>query len=58
MFCAHCSEKILGDSVKQGGEHFCRDECASLATGFDPKESNDYYEEDKSVDDFFEEFDE
>lgn len=58
MFCAQCSEKILGNPLTHGGEHFCSEECASLATGFDPEESNDYYEEDNSVEDFFEEFDE
>jgi hypothetical protein len=58
MFCANCSEKILGDPVKQAGEFFCSDECASLAAGLDPEEPNGYFEEDLSVDDFFEDFDE
>ncbi len=53
MFCANCSEKILGQAVKQGGEFFCSDECASLAAGVDPEEANGYFEEDESVDDFF-----
>lgn len=58
MYCANCSEKILGTPVRQGGEVFCSDECASLATGVDPEEASEYYEEDESVEDFFEEFDE
>lgn len=57
MYCAHCSEKIMGDAVKQGGEVFCSDECASLASGLDLEEENGYFEED-SIEDFFEEFDE
>ena len=56
MYCAHCSEKIMGDAVKQGAEVFCSDECASLASGLELEEENDYFEED-SIEDFFEEFD-
>ena len=58
MFCANCSEKILGDAVMQGGEYFCSGECANLAAGVDPEEEDGYFEEDDSIDDFFEEFDE
>lgn len=58
MFCANCSEKILGDAVRQGEECFCSDECANLAAGVDPEDANGYYEEEDSVKDFFEEFDE
>jgi hypothetical protein len=58
MFCAFCSEKILGESIKLSGESFCSQQCASLAAGLDPEEDSEYFEEDESVDDFFEEFDE
>jgi len=58
MFCANCSEKIMGDTVMQGGECFCSEECASLAAGIDLDETNGYYEENDSVEDFFEEYDE
>ncbi|UCG62475.1 MAG: hypothetical protein JSV52_04100 [Candidatus Zixiibacteriota bacterium] len=58
MFCANCSEKILGEAIKQGGEFFCGYECASLAAGVDPDEASVYFEEDESVDDFFGDLDE
>lgn len=58
MFCAHCSEKILGEAVIEAGEYFCSSACASLAAGLDPEEHHGYFEEDLSVDDFFEESDE
>ena len=45
MFCANCSEKILGAAVRQSGEQFCSVECASLAAGLDPEEENGYFEE-------------
>ncbi|UCD64762.1 MAG: hypothetical protein JSW34_04825 [Candidatus Zixiibacteriota bacterium] len=58
MFCAHCSEKIMGTAVKLAGEHFCSEECANIAAGLDPEEENGFIEEEDSVDDFFEEYDE
>lgn len=58
MFCAFCNEKILGEAIKQSGEYFCSQQCASLAAGIDPEEDNGYFEEDDSTEDFFEEFDE
>jgi hypothetical protein len=58
MFCANCSEKILGDAVMQAGEYYCSSECANLAAGLDPEEEDGYFEEDDSVEDFFEDFEE
>ena len=54
MFCAMCSAKIMGKPVKQGHEYFCSLECANLASGLDPEEAENYYEED-TFEDFFEE---
>ena len=38
MFCANCSEKIMGESLKQAGEFFCSVECANMAHGIDADE--------------------
>jgi len=45
MFCAHCSEKITGKPIMQSGEKYCSLECANLASGIDPEETEEYYEE-------------
>jgi len=49
-----CSAKIVGKPIKQGQEYFCSLECANLASGIDPEEVEDYYEED-AIKDFYEE---
>ena len=45
MFCAHCNEKITGKPIIQSGEKYCSLECANLASGIDPEETEEYYEE-------------
>jgi hypothetical protein len=54
MFCNHCNEKIVGKPVKQGNEYYCSLECANLASGIEPEETEDYFEE-ESIDEFYEE---
>jgi len=58
VYCAYCSEKILGEPVRQTGEYFCSVECANLASGVDPDEElslseHDALEEEFSEDDEF-----
>ena len=45
MFCAHCREEITGKPIMQSGEKYCSLECANLASGIDPEEAEEYYEE-------------
>jgi hypothetical protein len=54
VYCAQCSEKIIGKPLRQDGDYFCSLECANIASGIDPEEHQGYYEE-KSFDDFYEE---
>jgi hypothetical protein len=54
MYCAHCGEKINGKPIKQGGEFYCSLECANLASGIEPEEDEEYYEEDE-IQSFYEE---
>lgn len=53
MFCANCTEKIVGKPIKQAGEYYCSLECANAASGIDA-EDEEYFEE-EAVDDFYEE---
>ena len=46
MYCANCSEKIMGEPLKQGGECFCSAECANVAQGVDPDDPLVYEGED------------
>jgi hypothetical protein len=46
MHCAYCSEKIIGKPICEGAECYCSLECAYLASGIDPDETGEYYEED------------
>jgi len=54
MFCANCSEKITGKPIRQGGEYYCSLECANLASGIDPEDAEEYFEE-YPIEDFFQE---
>lgn len=54
MFCANCNEKISGRPIKQANDYYCSLECANLASGVEPEETEGYFEE-ESVDDFYEE---
>lgn len=38
MYCANCSEKIMGDPLRQGSEYYCSVECANIAQGVDPED--------------------
>ncbi len=52
MVCAHCSEKITGKPIRQGGENYCSLECANAASGIETDDSEEYFEED-AIEDFF-----
>lgn len=54
MYCTNCSEKILGEPLRQGGECFCSVECANIAQGVDPDDPMVYENQDFD-EDFFEE---
>ncbi len=54
MFCAHCNEKIDGKPIKQAGECYCSLECANLASGIEPDDTEEYFEE-ETINDFYEE---
>ena len=54
MYCAYCSEKIRGVSIKQAGDFFCSTECASLASGLDPDDP-ELLETEELEDDFLDE---
>jgi hypothetical protein len=56
MYCAFCNEKISGIPVKQASEFYCSLECANLASGIDPEEAEEYYEE-GDLQEYFEEDD-
>jgi len=58
MFCALCSEKILGDPIKNNGDFFCSIECAKNAAGLDLDEELNYIEEDDLSHNFYEDLDE
>jgi hypothetical protein len=47
MYCAFCSEKIIGMPVKQEGDMFCSLECANSASGIHSEEPEGYYEEEE-----------
>ncbi len=53
MYCAQCSEKILGKPIKQGADFYCSLECANLASGIEPTDDEEYFEEE--VDELYEE---
>ncbi len=54
VFCANCSEKIMGEPLVQAGEYFCSVECANAAQGIDPDEPL-IYETDAFDQDFLDE---
>jgi hypothetical protein len=56
MFCSQCNEKIEGKAVKQGNELYCSLECANLASGVEPEETEDYFDED-GAEEFYEDDD-
>jgi len=50
VYCANCSEKIMGEALKQAGEYFCSVECANIAQGIDPDDPLIYESEDYDED--------
>jgi hypothetical protein len=54
VYCTNCSEKILGEPLRQGGECFCSVECANIAQGVDPDDPMVYENQDFD-EDFLEE---
>lgn len=54
MHCANCSEKIMGEPLKKGGEYFCSIECANIAQGVDPDDPF-IYDNEEFDEDFLEE---
>ena len=54
MHCANCSEKIMGEPLRKGGEYFCSVECANMAQGVDPDDPL-LYDNDEFDEDFLEE---
>jgi len=57
VHCAYCSEKIMGEPLKQAGNLYCSLECVKLATGIDPDEDEGFPEE-ESPESFLEDDDE
>ncbi|MDZ4724195.1 MAG: hypothetical protein SGI97_09875 [candidate division Zixibacteria bacterium] len=51
MFCANCTEKIVGKPIKQATDYYCSLECANLASGIEPEEE-EYFEE-EMIDEYF-----